>query len=65
MDQGSILGIVGIIMSVGGAVLAFFNHKRLRSHCCGKDIVASIDVENTTPPESKNDDLNIKIPNKP
>ena len=60
MDQGSILGIIGIAISIGGSLLAIFNHKRLRSHCCGKDIVASIDVENTTPP----DDLKIKIPNK-
>jgi len=60
MDQGSILGAVGIAVSVGGAVLAIFNHKRLRSHCCGKELVASIDVENTTPP----DDLKINIPDK-
>lgn len=65
MDQGSILGIVGIVMSIGGTIFAIFNHKRLRSHCCGKDIVASIDVESTTPPDSKNEDFKIKIPSKP
>lgn len=26
------------------------NHKRIRSNCCGKKLVASIDIENTTPP---------------
>jgi hypothetical protein len=60
MDQGSILGIVGIGMSLGGTLLAIFNHKRLRSNCCGKKIEASIDIENTTPP----DDLKINIPSK-
>jgi len=60
MDQNGILSVVAIAVSIGGTILAIFNHKRLRSHCCGKDIVASIDVENTTP-----DDLKIKIPTKP
>lgn len=27
------------------------NHKRIRSNCCGKKLEASIDIENTTPPE--------------
>jgi len=62
MDQNGILSIVAIAVSIGGTILAVFNHRRVRSHCCGKDIVASIDVESTTPP---NDDLKIKIPAKP
>jgi hypothetical protein len=62
MDQNGILSIVAIAVSIGGTILAVFNHRRVRSHCCGKDIVASIDVESTTPP---NDDLKIKIPDKP
>lgn len=62
MDQNGILSIVAIAVSIGGTILAVFNHRRVRSHCCGKDIVASIDVESTTPP---NDDLKIKIPTKP
>jgi len=57
MDQNGILSIVAIAVSIGGTILAIFNHRRVRSHCCGKDIVASIDVESTTP-----DDLKIKIP---
>jgi hypothetical protein len=60
MDQNGILSIVAIAVSIGGTILAVFNHRRVRSHCCGKDIVASIDVESTTP-----DDLKIKIPVKP
>jgi hypothetical protein len=27
------------------------NHKRIRSNCCGKKLEASLDIENTTPPE--------------
>jgi hypothetical protein len=59
MDQNTIISIVAIIVSVGGTILAVFNHKRCRSHCFGTDLVASIDVESTTPP---NNDLKIKIP---
>jgi hypothetical protein len=34
------------------------NHHRVRSNCCGKEIVASIDIEKTTPPP----DIKIRIP---
>lgn len=53
-----IIAIVGLIVSVGGSVLAVINHRRLRSNCCGLPLVVSVDVENTTPPT----DLRIKIP---
>ena len=29
------------------------NHKRIRSDCCGKKLVASIDIEETTPPHEE------------
>jgi hypothetical protein len=29
------------------------NHKRLRSHCCGHDLDASVDIEDTTPKEKE------------
>jgi len=58
MEQNTIISIVAIIVSVGGTILAVINHKRCRSHCLGTDLIASIDVENTTPTE----DLRIKIP---
>lgn len=54
MDTNTILSIVAIVTSVGGAVLAVINHKRIRSNCFGKEIVLSIDVENTTPPGLNN-----------
>jgi hypothetical protein len=50
MDQGSIMGIVALVVSVGGSVLAVINHKRIRSTCCGAKIESSLDIENTTPP---------------
>ena len=29
------------------------NHKRIRSKCCGKDIEASVDIEETTPKDAE------------
>lgn len=61
MDNNGIMSIVAVILSVGGTMVAIFNHKRIRSRCCSdKEIVVSVDVENTTP-----EDLKIKIPPKP
>lgn len=60
MDENNILSVIAIVVSVGSAILGVFNHRRIRSHCCGKDLVASLDVENTTPPK---DELKINIPN--
>jgi hypothetical protein len=64
MDQSGIIGLVALAISIVGSILGVINHRRLRSHCCGQDLVASIDLETTTPPESK-EDLKIKIPEKP
>ena len=60
MDTGDtgIIAIVGLIVSIGGSLLAVVNHRRIRSNCCGIPLVMSVDVETTTPPT----DLRIKIP---
>lgn len=50
MDNTGIMAVSGLVISIVGSVIALINHKRVRSHCCGKEIIASIDVENTTPP---------------
>lgn len=52
MDPASsgILGLVAIIISVGGSILAVINHTRVRSTCCGKIAEASLDISQTTPP---------------
>ena len=52
MDPSSsgILGLVAIIISVGGSILAVINHTRVRSTCCGRIAEASLDISQTTPP---------------
>ena len=47
--QASIVAIVGMCVSVGGAVFAAVNHTRVRSACCGKKMEISLDVDKTTP----------------
>jgi hypothetical protein len=61
MDQqtSNILSIIGIVVSVGGALFTIINHKRCRSNCFGKKIELSIDVDQTQPSPEK---LTIKIP---
>jgi len=70
MDQqtSNILSIIGIVVSVGGALFTIINHKRCRSNCFGKKLELSIDVDQTQPSPDKNatdDKLTIKIPVRP
>jgi hypothetical protein len=51
IGAGTMLAL-GIVYRVYLAV----NHHRVRSNCCGKEVVVSVDVEETTPP------LKIKAP---
>jgi hypothetical protein len=60
MDQGSILGIIGIVVSVSGAIIALINHTRIRSNCFGFKAEVSLDIDKTTPPP-----LTIKTPESP
>ena len=46
-----ILSVAAIIVSVIGSVVGVINHKRIRSKCCGRNLEASVDIENTTPPQ--------------
>jgi hypothetical protein len=46
-DTGSALSIISIVLSVGGAIYAAINHKRLRCKCCGKDLEVQVDVDST------------------
>lgn len=43
-------------MGLAYRVYIAINHHRVRSNCCGKQMVVSVDVEETTPP------LKIKAP---
>jgi hypothetical protein len=46
---GSYSGIVSIVLIVFGAIYGAVNHKRIRSNCCGREVSASLDIENTSP----------------
>ena len=48
-ETGSIFGFISFISSIIVIICTAINHKRIRSHCCGKNMEASLDVENTTP----------------
>lgn len=50
MEDNNILSIISIVLAVGSTIIGVINHKRIRSNCAGKEITASIDIENTTPP---------------
>jgi len=58
MSTSEIVAYVSLAVSVAGIVLGVINHKRVRSKCCGHNLEASFDVENTTPPDS----LRISVP---
>ena len=49
----------GAVVALGIAYRVYLavNHHRVRSNCCGKELVVSVDVEQTTPAE-----LKIKVP---
>jgi hypothetical protein len=51
-DGGSVSGYVALAIAVGSAVIGVVNHKRIRSNCCGRKSEVSVDIENTTPPQS-------------
>jgi hypothetical protein len=49
MDQGSILGIIGIVIGISGAIIGAINHTRIRSNCFGKKTELSLDIDKTQP----------------
>lgn len=56
MDWNSGLAGGGIIAGALAVITAIYkavNHHRVRSNCCGKKIEASLDIEETTPPNIK------------
>jgi len=54
MDSSTsgVIAIIGLVVSVGGAILTIINHKRIKSNCFGKKIEVSLDIEATTPPKN-------------
>jgi hypothetical protein len=53
MEQSEVASWCAIALSIATAIFGVVNHKRIRSHCCGRDVVASVDIETTTPPGPK------------
>ena len=54
--SGGIGASAVIALGVAYRIYLVVNHHRVRSNCCGKQMVVSVDVEETTPP------LKIKAP---
>jgi hypothetical protein len=53
MEQSEVASWCAIALSLATAAFGIINHKRVRSNCCGKEAVASLDIEDTTPPGTK------------
>jgi hypothetical protein len=61
MDNYASGGIgAGAVVALGVLYRVYLavNHHRVRSNCCGKEVVVSVDIEKTTPPP----DIKIRIP---
>ena len=54
--QTSAYTTLGAAVMIIGSVLMKCNHKRIRSTCCKRNIEASIDIENTTPPTNSKEE---------
>jgi len=50
---GSIGATITVVLGIAYKIFQAVNHKRLRSNCCGKNLVLSVDVEATSPPQSR------------
>ena len=71
-DAWTQAGITGTIVFAGGLLYKVYmaiNHKRIRCNLCGKEMEASIDVDETTPPRDraerkfeKNNPLHLVVP---
>jgi hypothetical protein len=50
---GSYGGYISLSLMIVGSVIAFFNHRRCRSTCLGREATVSLDIEATTPNDKK------------
>lgn len=57
-------GTGGTLLLVAIYIYKTFNHKRVRSNCCGKKLEMSLDVDETTPPR-QNFVVNNPLPRSP
>jgi hypothetical protein len=49
MDTTAIIGYSSLVLSGLSTIYIAVNHKRLRSVCCNRLCITSIDIENTSP----------------
>ena len=49
MDSTAIIGYSSLVLSALSSIYIAVNHKRLRSVCCNRMCVTSIDIESTSP----------------
>ena len=45
----AVIAYIGLITSVGTAIIGFVNRGRIRSHCCGKELEADITIDKLPP----------------
>jgi hypothetical protein len=57
MDLNNVVGYISLVISIGSLVLGIVNHRRIRSNCCGRVGIVSIDVEQSTPIIEKKPDV--------
>ena len=67
MDSSTtgILAVIGVIVSVGGAIIGVINHSRIRSNCLGRKLEVSLDIDKTSPNKVSpvaESSLSIKVP---
>jgi hypothetical protein len=60
--SGGVGASIVIALIILKQVYNTINHKRIRSRCCGTDLEASVDIEETTPKDAK-DDVKVKVEN--
>ena len=58
MDTNNVVSYVAIVVSVASVVLGVINHRRIRSNCCGRIGVVSLDVEPSSPAQETTLDKN-------
>jgi hypothetical protein len=61
VDTGSVVGGVGIAMSIISMVYAAVNHKRIRAKCCGRVIEVELDVTETPHPNGADKRRSAKV----
>lgn len=47
---GQYSGYIALLISIGAMIVGVINHKKIRSNCCGKVGIVSLDIGTTTPP---------------